>query len=218
MRPADRGARRGSVPLQDRVVWQAASLLLAYPDEGHGVRLDTVQSLLAHLDGEPRLLVGRTLGELRDQDAMTVARRYVETFDLSRRRALLLTYWTAGDTRNRGMQMLAFAHAYRAAGTTPPAGEAPDHLPVVLEFAATVDPRAGRELLVEYRVPIEVLRRALAEADSPYAHAVAAVCATLPAAGEEQVCRLRTAGAPVESVGLQPFQLTVPPRRTSGGL
>jgi len=35
---------------------------------------------------------------------------------------------------------------------------APGHLPVVLEFAATVDPVAGRRLLVEHRVPIDVLR------------------------------------------------------------
>ena len=58
--------------------------------------------------------------------------------------------------------------------------EAPDFLPVVLEFAATVDPDAGRRLLIEHRVPIDVLRGALADADSPYAHAVTAVCETLP--------------------------------------
>ena len=45
----------------------------------------------------------------------------------------------------------------------PPVDEAPDHLPVVLEFAATVDPVAGRRLLVEHRVPIDVLREALTE-------------------------------------------------------
>ena len=73
---------------------------------------------------------------------------------------MYLTYWTAGDTRNRGREMHAFAQAYRDAGSRPPVDEAPDHLPVVLEFAATVDPVAGRRLLVEHRVPIDVLRDA----------------------------------------------------------
>jgi nitrate reductase delta subunit len=92
-------------------------------------------------------------------------------------------------------------------------------LPVVLEFAATVDPDAGRRLLTEHRVPIDVLRGALADANSPYEPTVAAVCTTLPVATDQEVRRaqrLAKAGPPAESVGLQPFQLTVPPRREKG--
>jgi nitrate reductase delta subunit len=112
--------------------------------------------------------------------------------------------------------MLAFAAAYRDAGVEPPRTEAPDHLPVVLEFAATVDPQVGRRLLTEHRVPIDVLRGALADVKSPYEHTVAAVCATLPTATDQEVRRaqrLAQAGPPAEAVGLQPFTLTVPPRR-----
>lgn len=141
---------------------------------------------------------------------------YVATFDMRRRATMYLTYWTAGDTRNRGREMLAFATAYREAGVEPPRSEAPDHLPVVLEFAATVAPGAGRQLLTEHRVPIDVLRSALADAASPYEHTVAAVCETLPAATDQEVRRaqrLAEAGPPAEAVGLQPFTLTVPPRR-----
>ena len=60
---------------------------------------------------------------------------------------------------------------------------------MVLEFAATVDPAAGRRLLEEHRVAIDVLHEALTEADSRYAHAVAAVCQTLPAATDQEVRR-----------------------------
>lgn len=94
---------------------------------------------------------------LRAIDPLRAAADYVETFDLQRRSTMYLTYWTAGDTRNRGSEMLAIAAAYRAAGVDPPRDEAPDYLPVVLEFAATVDPEAGRRLLTEHRVPIDVL-------------------------------------------------------------
>ena len=206
--------------LRDRAVWQAASLLLAYPDEQHQQRLDTVEALLAHLDGTPAALLHRTLAALRAADPLSAATDYVDTFDLRRRSTMYLTYWTSGDTRNRGMEILAFATAYRKAGATPPRGEGPDYLPVVLEFAATVDPEAGRRLLVAHRVPIDVLLGALTDAESPYAHTLAAVCQTLPPVTAQEVQRARRlaeAGPPAESVGLQPFSLTVPPRRSDGG-
>ena len=100
-----------------------------------------------------------------------------------------------------------------------PSTRPPTHLPVVLEFAATVDPVAGRRLLVEHRVPIDVLRDALTECGSPYAHTISGVCETIPAATDQEVRRaqrLAQAGPPTEAVGLQPFTLTVPPRRTEG--
>jgi nitrate reductase delta subunit len=204
-------------PLQDRLVWQAASLLLAYPDEQQVRRLDTVDRLLECITGPAAALLGKTVTALRIRDTMQAAADYVETFDLRRRSTMLLTYWTAGDTRNRGAQMLTFAQSYRNAGVEPPKGEAPDYLPVVLEFAATVDPEAGRRLLADHRVPIDVVRQALVDADSPYAPTVSAVAATLPAAGEGDAHRLLRSGPPAEAVGLQPFQLTVPPRRAEGG-
>ena len=206
--------------LSDRLTWQAASLLLAYPDEQRTARLDTVEELLSHVGGAAAELLRTTAATLRASDSLRAEIDYVETFDLRRRCTMYLTYWTAGDTRNRGSQMLAFAAAYRDAGVEPPCGEAPDHLAVVLEFAATVDPEGGRRLLVEHRLPIEVLREALTEGESPYVHVVAAVCETLPAATDSDVQRaqrLAQSGPPVEAVGLQPFTLSVPPRRAAGG-
>jgi len=210
---------RAHVALQDRLVWQAASLLLAYPDERLADRLRTVDELRACVTGPAADLLARTASALRMSDPMTRATDYVETFDLRRRSTLYLTYWTSGDTRNRGREMLAFAEVYRDAGVRPPDDEAPDYLPVVLEFAATVDPVAGRRLLVEYRVSIDVVRAALTDCRSPYAHTVAAVCETLPSATDQEVRRaqrLAQAGPPAEAGGLQPFTLTVPPRRTEG--
>ncbi|CCK63300.1 Respiratory nitrate reductase subunit delta NarJ [Mycobacterium canettii CIPT 140070017] len=200
-------------------MWQSASLLLAYPDDGLAERLHMVDALRAHQTGPAAALLGRTVAELRALAPMAAAAQYVETFDMRRRSTMYLTYWTAGDTRNRGREMLAFATAYRDAGVEPPRAEAPDYLPVVLEFAATVDPETGRRLLTEHRVPIDVLRGALADAKSPYEHTVAAICETLPAATDQEVRRaqrLAQSGPPAEAVGLQPFTLTVPPKRAEG--
>lgn len=205
--------------LGDQLVWQAASLLLAYPDDLHSQRLETVAELLSHISGpahDPLARCHRALGEL---DLRSAAEDYVATFDLAKRTTMYLTYWTDGDTRNRGAHMHEFTAVYRGAGAEPPTNESPDHLPVVLEFAAIVDPRAGRRLLAEHRMAIEVLLEALTERESCYADAVAAVCATLPAVTDQETRRARRlaeAGPPAEAVGLQPFTLTVPPRRAEG--
>lgn len=202
--------------MQDRLVWQCASLLLGYPDPK---RLADAEGLLVHIKGAQAERLRRTARALGCAGPITQATDYVDTFDLHRRTTMYLTYWTAGDTRNRGTAMLQFTAAYREAGVAPPNDEAPDYLPVVLEFAASVDPSAGRRLLIEHRLAIDVLHQALVDADSPYQHAVAAVLTTLPATTDTEARRARRlaeAGPPMEAVGLQPFTLTVPPRRPEG--
>ena len=67
---------------------------------------------------------------------------YVETFDTRRRCNLFLTYFAHGDTRKRGMALLRFKQTYLASGFELDDAELPDHLCVVLEYAATVDQRA----------------------------------------------------------------------------
>ncbi|WP_068274495.1 nitrate reductase molybdenum cofactor assembly chaperone [Aldersonia kunmingensis] len=211
-----RGKTRES-QLADRLVWQAASLLLDYPGTEFDRRLDSVDAILARLPSERATDLIALSAQLRGADRYEAATRYVETFDLRRRNTLYLTYWTAGETRNRGREMLRFVEAYRIAGMTPPSGEAPDHLAVVLEFGATVDPDAGRRLLGEFAVPIRTIRSGLADAQSRYAAVLDAVCATLPAATDTEAARARRLadeGPPAEAVGLEPFTLTVPPRRT----
>ena len=137
----------------------------------------------------------------------TVARHYVETFDLRRRCALYLTYYRYGDTRKRGMAMLTFKAAYRAAGFEPyGTAELPDYLPLVLDFAA-LHPR-GEKLLRAHRADLELLLRALRDAPSPYADVIEAVCAQLPALrrpDQALVRRFWESGPPAEEVGLEPF-------------
>jgi nitrate reductase delta subunit len=194
--------------VNDRAAWQCASLLLDYPTAELLERLPVIRAAAARLPqqlGTPLLdfvehLTARDLGELQAA--------YVETFDDRRRCTLFLTYFAHGDTRKRGMALLRFKQTYLAAGAVPDDGELPDHLCVVLEFAATVDPDAGRGLLLDHRAGLEVLRLSLRDLGSPYAAVLEAVCATLPALrGEEwqAVRRLAAEGPPEEEVGLTPY-------------
>ena len=77
-------------------------------------------------------------------------RHYVEMFDLRRKSSLYLTYYLHGDTRRRGMALLTLNQRYRAAGWDTD-GELPDHLPVVLEFAALAGPGGGEAPLRQHR-------------------------------------------------------------------
>jgi nitrate reductase molybdenum cofactor assembly chaperone NarJ/NarW len=190
------------------VVRQAAGLVLGYPDAELLDRLPMLRAATAALPGG--LLIG-LLDHLAHTPPHDLAADYVATFDLSRRHALHLTYFTHGDTRKRGLALLRITQTYRRCGFVVGAAELPDHLAVVLEFAATVDADAGTRLLLEHRAGLELLGLALTEAGSPYAGATAAVSATLPplrGSVRDAIARLAAEGPPGEEVGLDPF---VPP-------
>ncbi|MCY1158506.1 MAG: narJ, partial [Citricoccus sp.] len=142
--------------MRRRVVRQAASLLLGYPDEELVARVPLVRSALA----EQRVHdLDAFLDHVERTPLRELEREYVDVFDLSRRHALYLSYWTDGDTRRRGEVLARFKAAYRASGfLVDTSGELPDYLPMVLEFAAIADPEAGETLLREYRPSLELLR------------------------------------------------------------
>jgi nitrate reductase molybdenum cofactor assembly chaperone NarJ/NarW len=193
------------------VTRQVAGIVLQYPDGALLDRLPLLRAATATLPEPVGGLLGGLVGHLEATAPEQLAADYVATFDLQRRCALHLTYYAFGDTRRRGLALLRVTQTYRRHGFVVDAAELPDHLSVVLEFAATVDADAGTRLLQEHRAGLELLGLALAEAGSPYAAAPAAVSATLPPlAGSvrDAVARLAAEGPPGEEVGLDPF---VPP-------
>jgi nitrate reductase delta subunit len=190
------------------IAWQTASLLLGYPDEELYSRRRLLREAAAALPAPVGGPLGRFLDHLDGTPVTALAADYVTTFDHRKRCCLYLTYYAYGDTRKRGMALLRFKHAYRAAGLVLDDGELPDHLTVVLEFAATGDAAQGRRLLIEYRAGLELLRLALTDAGSPWAAVLDAVSATLPPASgrdRDAVARLAAAGPPEEDVGLEPY-------------
>lgn len=214
----------GDRSLNDRITWQCASLLLDYPDDAVADRVGVVRRLLTTSGTAPGLDALAT--HLETTPLPQLQTTYVETFDQRRRCNLFLTYFTHGDTRKRGAALLRIKQAYLAAGMELDEGELPDHLCVVLEFAATVDAGVGVRLLTDHRASLETLRISLREASSPWAGAVEAVCGTLPPLqGDEEtaVQRLIAEGPPEEEVGLAPYggptdlgMPTVPTLRSEG--
>lgn len=191
---------------------QAAAIGLAYPDAeliAAGPLLASTAAALPPATGAP---LGRFAAHLAREPLDRLAADYVATFDLRRRCCLNVTYYAHGDTRKRGMALLRFTHAYRAAGLRVASGELPDHLAVVCEVAARA-PEVGLPLLADHRAGVELLRRALTELRSPYADLLDAIDAALPEAAPRDLAAalaLARSGPPAEEVGLEPF---APPER-----
>ncbi|MDN4162047.1 nitrate reductase molybdenum cofactor assembly chaperone [Nocardioides abyssi] len=193
---------------QQGLTWQVASILLDYPDEELVERLPVFQEATRHLPPAVAAPLRTCVEQLDGVGLTDLEADYVETFDNRRRHNLFLTYFAHGDTRKRGMALLRFKQTYVASGFDLTDAELPDHLCVVLEYAATIDAERGRQLMLDHRAGLELLRISLGEAGSRWAGAVEAVTATLPPLrGDEReaVRRLAAEGPPEEEVGLTPY-------------
>ena len=195
-----RARRREAIP----VVRQAAAVCLGYPEREVIATSGLLRAALAEEAPRESETFEPLLAFWESSDASTIQTHYVDVFDLSRKHSLYLSYWTDGDTRRRGEVLAAFKQRYRRSGfLVNTGGELPDYLPMVLEYAAIVDPVDGTALLQQYRSSVELLRLALVER----AGVLRAVCSTLPGpspADRKAVMAMAAAGPPTETVGLEP--------------
>ncbi|WP_205325822.1 nitrate reductase molybdenum cofactor assembly chaperone [Glycomyces sp. YM15] len=192
----------------NEVIRQAAAMLLSYPDRAYFERLPLVRVAVAETEpGEAREALTAFCAYANGKTDLELGAEYVRTFDLKRRRALHLTYYTDGDTRRRGHALARIKEIYAACGWHLDPGELPDHLGVVLEFTARGDAAQGLRLLEAFQPGIELLRAALHDCGSVYAAVLDAVAATLPPSDEarREATRMAAAGPPVEDVGLDPY-------------
>ncbi|MDO5739779.1 MAG: nitrate reductase molybdenum cofactor assembly chaperone [Ornithinimicrobium sp.] len=199
--------------------WQSASILLEYPDEQLLGQMELLTQVPDTLPPELGSGLRATIDHLQRQPLRVSESDYVDTFDNRRRGCLFLTYFSNGETRKRGLALLRIKQVYTRAGLVLTEDQLPDHLCVVLEFAATYDQQAGLKILLDNRAGLELLRLHLIDIDSPWSGALKAVCATLPplkGKDREAVQRLIAEGPAEEQVGLSPYGVPeMPP--TAGG-
>ena len=208
----NRTPRPRLTPAELATSWQVLSLLLEYPTEELVGRRAVIGSAVAPLPAQVREPVCRFVTVLESTPLGQLQRDYVETFDVTRRCCLYLTYFAHGDTRKRGLALVQFKQAFRKAGVEFDAAELPDHLSVVLEFGAAYDADTAWRLLNDHRAGIEMLRIALAEKASAWHDLLLALVATLPelkGEDEEKMVALIAKGPPSEEVGLdlQPYAM-----------
>ena len=191
--------------------WQVVSLLLDYPDDALLRRVPMLRGVVSGLPDPQRMPLLEFLDHLTPASLGALQREYVDTFDVTRKCSLHLTYFTQGDTRRRGVALVEFKQAYRRAGLEFDSDvELPDHLCVVLEFGAVQDWATAWYLLTRHRVGVEVLRAGLAHRDSPWLPVLEALRSTLPpldGTDTEALMRLVAEGPPTEEVGLEPYAI-----------
>lgn len=203
--------RHRSDPRTDALVRAAAAQVLAYPEADLLAQVDVIEEALAPTWAAE--LFAPVLTHLRSTSLMDAQSFHVQEFDLSRRHALHLTYWTDGDTRRRGDVLAGIKQLYRDSGlVVDTGGELVDYLPMVCEFAVA-DPERGTELLVRYRASVELLGMGCADDDLPHAGVIEAICRTIPGSrptNRAEIQAAARAAMPTETVGLEPAYIGWP--------
>lgn len=103
-------------------------------------------------------------GELLDLQAA-----YTQTFDITPENSLHLTHHSFGDNRERGPALVDLGEHYKAHGLAAKEGELPDYLPLMLEYASTLDPFQAGFFLNEATKIVAQIAANLERIDSPYA-------------------------------------------------
>lgn len=153
-------------------LYRILSLLLDYPDD---YLKDHLPDLAGLIEADPavspaeRRTVLETIDWMRATGLLALQAHYVQVFDLTPDHSLHLTHHTLGESRERGPALVELAEFYRAHGFEAAERELPDYLPLVLEFATTLD-EAGVAVFLRDRAPVlALLAERLAAAHSPYA-------------------------------------------------
>lgn len=161
---------------------RALAALLSYPTGGLKYALP---ELRAALDADAALAparpgLHRLLDHLATTPLLDLEEEHVALFDRTRSLSLNLFEHVHGDSRERGPAMVELNGIYAAAGLEPTAGELPDYLPMLLEYAA-VEPARGAELLANAAPVLDLLHGRLDGRGAPQA---AVLLAALAFAGQ----------------------------------
>jgi len=157
--------------LQDRTL-KALSLVLSYPTSELQKAMPEIGGVLAsdsRLTAATRRELRPLVEALGTTDIYELEERYVMLFDRSRTLSLNLFEHVHGESRDRGGAMVNLLETYRDWGFEPTTSELPDHLPVLLEFLATLPGHEAQEVLADAAQIFAAIGTRLKRRDSDYA-------------------------------------------------
>jgi nitrate reductase delta subunit len=159
-----------------RAIYPNFAALLSYPEPGHQALAETLASRLRAVSNETaeplerfaEFLASSTVEETRDH--------YTRAFDLSPLAVPYLSVYLFGaENPQRGQFMAGFSGAYAEAGYDS-GGELPDHLSVVLGYAALAPEETWDEIeRLCLPSPLKLMRNSLREGENPYHHVLASL-------------------------------------------
>ena len=161
---------------EHRAIYQDFAVLLTYPEAQHGQRARLLGERLGDVSATAATaltpyivyLLGTPLAHAREQ--------YTRAFDLSPLAVPYLSVYLFGaENPQRGQFMAGFSGAYAEAGYDC-GGELPDHLAVVLGYAAVAPEDTWDEVQrLCLPSPLKLMRQALREGKSPYENLLASL-------------------------------------------
>ncbi|MFA7633535.1 MAG: nitrate reductase molybdenum cofactor assembly chaperone [Thiohalomonadaceae bacterium] len=148
--------------------------LLEYPEEDLLTAIPTIKPDLQTLPELECTVIGEFLKGLTAQELTETQANYVQAFDMTPEHALHLTHHIFGDDKNRGPALIDLTEYYKQYGLELAANddssnELPDYLPLVLEFAAQLEPEAAHIFLSQWNKVLNQLASNLEKTDSTYA-------------------------------------------------
>ena len=155
--------------------YKLLSKLLEYPDQELVAALPGLHaSLRQGFEATEVLVLERFMKDLARQVLTEAQAAYVQTFDLTPEHALHLTHHLFGDDKNRGPALFDLGEYYKQYGLEIAANdgsfqELPDYLPLMLEFAAQLEPEEVRMFLSQWSKVLSQLAGNLEKAGSAYA-------------------------------------------------
>lgn len=180
-----------SKPLAFAQTLRVLAQVLSYPDASRRAAMPELAMVLeAEAALSPRA-AGKVLGlmaAIGNGEPLEVEAAYVEVFDRGRSTCLHLFEHVHGDSRDRGPAMIDLLQTYEQQGLFLGDNELPDYLPVVLEFASTLDARQARAFIGEFAHILNAIHTALVKRAAPHACVISSL--------------LELAGEPVQQVQL----------------
>lgn len=152
--------------------YKVLSALLEYPNEELKAALPEIGVVLANdesIGNQERVVLEKFLQWLGESDLTELQAGYVQTFDLTPEHSLHLTHHLFGDDRGRGPALIDLTEYYKEFGLQADEHELPDYLPMILEFASTLEETEAQVFLNQTVKVLTQLAANLEKAASPYA-------------------------------------------------
>ena len=154
--------------------YKILSVLLEYPEQELVDNLPEIRAILdesAEVGTEERVALGAFLDYLTSKSLTEVQAEYVNTFDRTPEHSLHLTHHLFGDEsdRNRGPALIDLSEMFKEYGVNTVTNELPDYLPLLLEFASSLDSQEATVFLSDVNKVLRILVENLNKANSPYA-------------------------------------------------
>jgi nitrate reductase molybdenum cofactor assembly chaperone NarJ/NarW len=154
------------------LLYKITSALLEYPDQDLKSAIPEIAELMQSdevISEEEHGILHKFMQWLDTQDVTELQASYVKTFDMTPEHSLHLTHHLFGDDRGRGPALIDLSEYYRGFGLEADAKELPDYLPLILEFASTLEEIEAKVFLGQTVKVLTQLAVNLETAESPYA-------------------------------------------------